>query len=153
MSLEERTILIVEDNEDDAELALLALRDAGIRERIDLVRDGDAALEYLLGSQARTTPILVLLDIKIPGVDGFEVLETVRAADRTRGLVVVILSSSDVPEDVARAYELGANSYVCKPVESRMYSETMGRVVRYWVEINRVPTRRTLDGGRSPREE
>ena len=129
---EPRPILLVEDSPDDVEFALLALREAGIDAPVDVAGDGEAAVAYL----ARTRPRLVILDLKIPKLGGFDVLARIRADDRTRHVPVVIFSSSDVPEDVVRAYDLGANSYVRKPVEFDRYADAVGRVGRYWLEVN-----------------
>jgi CheY-like chemotaxis protein len=135
------TVMLVEDSEDDAELAIRALRQAGVS-RIRVARDGEEALDQLFGRDGvapQPLPQLVLLDIKLPKVDGLEVLRRMRADVRTRRLPAVILSSSDVCEDVARAYELGANSYVCKPVEFARYAQTVRDVAHYWMAVNEPP--------------
>lgn len=124
------TILLVEDSVDDAELAVLALADLSVH----VVRDGVDALGYLRGDQP--VPAVVFLDIKLPRIDGFEVLAVIRRAERTRAVPVVMLSSSDAAEDVARAYALGANSYVRKPIAFGEYRDTVGRLGRYWLETN-----------------
>lgn len=136
MSDRARPLLLVEDNEDDIELALLALRDVEIAGGVQVARDGEAALSYLYGDAARPMPLLVLVDIKLPKVDGFEVLRRVRLDARTRALPVVMLSSSDAPEDIARAYELGANSYVCKPIEFSEYEDAVRMLGQYWLHVN-----------------
>ena len=140
MDERDRPILLVEDSQDDAELVILALREAGVVSRVDVVRDGEEALEYLFDAPGRDAtpalPLLVLLDIKLPKIDGFAVLRTIRREERTRMLPAVILSSSTVQEDIARAYELGANSYVCKPVEFSGFSDTVRQVGLYWVNLN-----------------
>jgi two-component system response regulator len=123
------TILLVEDSGDDAELAVLALADLSV----DVVRDGVEAIGYL---RDRPVPAVVFLDIKLPRVDGFEVLAELRRAERTRWVPVVMLSSSDAGEDIDRAYALGANSYVRKPIVFDEYRDTVGRMGRYWLEIN-----------------
>lgn len=126
-------ILVVEADHAHAELAVLALVETSA-EGIHVVRDGTEALAYLLGD--RPLPAVVFLAIKLPEVDGFDLLGQIRAADRTRRLPVVMLTSSDAPDDIARAYALGANSYVCKPAELEAYRETVGRVGRYWLDLN-----------------
>ena len=134
-----RRILLVEDSEDDEELAILSLRQAGVTGIIDVARDGQEALEYLFGtspSPDARLPRVVLLDIRLPKIDGLDVLQRIRADQRTRLLPVVVLSSSDAPEDIARAYELGANSYVRKPVEFSAYAETVRQLGRYWSQVN-----------------
>jgi two-component system response regulator len=138
MDERDRPILLVEDSQDDAELAILALREAGVVSRVDVVRDGEEALEYLFDAPSRSAspPLLVLLDIKLPKIDGFAVLRRIRQEERTRMLPTVILSSSTVREDIARAYELGANSYVRKPVEFSGYSDKIRQVGLYWVNLN-----------------
>ena len=137
----ERPILLVEDNPDDEELALLALRQAGLADPVDVVRDGEEAVDYLLGEdpEPRVLPFLVLLDLSLPKMDGFEVLQRIRRSARTRVLPTVVLTSSDVPEDVARAYALGANSYVRKPVEYGLYAEHLQNLGQYWSRINLSP--------------
>jgi two-component system response regulator len=138
MSERDRPILLIEDSEDDAELAQMALRQAGVSDRIVVARDGEEALDYLFGEsdQDRSRPRLVLLDVKLPKVDGFEVLRRIRQDPRTRTLPVVMLSSSDVHEDIERAYDLGVNSYVCKPVEFSAYSHAVTQLGTYWVHVN-----------------
>ena len=125
---EQRLILLVEDNDDDVELTLRALRRNRVANRVDVVRDGAEALEYLFatgayaGRDIRDTPNLVLLDLKLPKVGGLEVLERLRADPRTRRLPVVVLTSSNVESDLARSYDLGANSYIRKPVDFTQFS-------------------------------
>jgi CheY-like chemotaxis protein len=132
----DRLILLVDDSRDDAELAVIALREAGITGPIDVVRDGEEAIEYLIGSDTRSLPTCVLLDIKLPKVNGFEVLQRIRECPRTRSLPVIMLTSSDVADDVERAYELGANSYVRKPIEFSKFLDTVRQLGRYWLQVN-----------------
>jgi two-component system response regulator len=142
---EQRLILIVEDNEDDVELTLRALRRNRVANRVDVVRDGVEALEYLFatgsyaGRDVRDTPELVLLDLKLPKVGGLEVLERVRADPRTRRLPVVILTSSNVESDLARSYDLGANSYIRKPVDFTQFMEAVNQLGLYWLVLNAAP--------------
>jgi two-component system response regulator len=144
MRLAAQTLLLVEDNPDDELLALRALRKGGFDPKVVVARDGVEALDWLhpAGEQSGQThplPGLVLLDLKLPRIDGLEVLRRVRADPRTRTLPVVLLTSSRQPEDVARAYELGANGYVCKPVESDAFLEAVRTIGAYWLKLNEPP--------------
>jgi len=142
---EQRLILLVEDNDDDVELTLRALRRNRVANRVDVVRDGAEALEYLFATgsyasrDARDTPNLVLLDLKLPKVGGLEVLERLRSDPRTRRLPVVILTSSNVESDLARSYDLGANSYIRKPVDFTQFMETVNQLGLYWLVLNEAP--------------
>jgi two-component system response regulator len=142
---EQRSILLVEDNADDVELTLRALRRNRVANRVDVARDGVEALEYLFctgmhaGRDPEDLPQLVLLDLKLPKVGGFEVLERVRADPRTKRLPVVILTSSNVESDVARSYDLGANSYIRKPVDFTQFMEAVNQLGLYWLVLNEAP--------------
>ncbi len=142
---EQRLILLVEDNDDDVELTLRALRRNRVANRVDVVRDGAEALEYLFatgsysGRDVRGAPNLVLLDLKLPKVGGLEVLERLRADPRTRRLPVVILTSSNVESDLARSYDLGANSYIRKPVDFTQFMEAVNQLGLYWLVLNEAP--------------
>lgn len=132
-------ILLVEDNPDDEELTVMALKGAGLHNEILVARDGAEALEYLVGSDKRPSleaPALVILDLKLPKMNGFEVLERMRATERLRRLPVVVLTSSDTDEDVVRSYELGANSYVRKPVAFAAFATAVRQLGLYWVLLN-----------------
>lgn len=138
-----RTILLVEDNPDDEELTVMSLRNVGIANPIHVAQDGIKALEYLFGTGDaplvdEPTPVLVILDLQLPKVDGFQVLEKMRAAERTRTLPVVILTSSDIDEDIVRGYELGANSYVRKPVEFAEFAAAVRQLGLYWLLLNEI---------------
>jgi two-component system response regulator len=140
-----RTLLLVEDNPADAELALVAFERAGLSIHIDVARDGAEALEYLLPAAgnrhaARPLPALVLLDLKLPRVDGLQVLERVRADSRTKRLPVVIFTSSSHPADVTSSYDLGCNSYVRKPVDFVRFLELARQLGTYWLDVNEAPT-------------
>jgi two-component system, response regulator len=135
--LSEPVILLVEDSEDDIELTLRALRRNEIRSRVEVARDGAAALDYL-GSDA-PLPAVVLLDLNLPKLSGLEVLERLRAHPRTRLLPVVILTSSRDEADLARGYALGANSYVRKPVDYDAFLEATRQLGRYWLQVNEAP--------------
>ena len=138
-------ILLVEDNRDDEELILAALLDHKIANETMVVRDGARALEYIFatgefaGREASKTPALVLLDLKLPKRSGLDVLKAVRADPRTRTLPIVILTSSNEEQDIARCYELGANSFVRKPVEFDEFSAVVGNLGFYWLLVNQAP--------------
>lgn len=139
MNQRDRQILLVEDNMDDAELAIRALRQSGLVCPVDVVRDGEEALDYFTtrwDDLTSSLPFLVLMDIKLPKVNGLQVLGAMRRHARTRLVPVVVMSSSDAQEDIANAYALGANSYVRKPIEFTRYSDTVQRIGRYWGSIN-----------------
>jgi len=132
-------ILLVEDNPDDEELTVMALKAAGLHNEILVARDGAEALEYLLGSERRPpleSPALVILDLKLPKMNGFQVLQRARAVERLRRLPVVVLTSSDTDEDVVRSYDLGANSYVRKPVAFAAFATAVKQVGVYWLLLN-----------------
>ena len=131
-------ILLVEDNADDEALVIRALAKHNIKNEIVVAHDGVEALDLLLGEQ-RIAPRVVFLDLKLPKVGGLQVLERIRSDERTRLYPVVVLTSSDEPGDVARAYELGVNSYVRKPVEFAQFVETVGRLGSYWLLVNETP--------------
>ncbi len=139
-----RTLLLVEDNPDDVELARMAFERAGLGVQMDHARDGVEALAYLLppaapGQPVRSLPMTVLLDLKLPRIGGLEVLERLRADPRTRFLPVVILSSSSHPADVASSYRLGCNSYVRKPVDFTHFLEVVRQLGAYWLNLNELP--------------
>jgi two-component system, response regulator len=142
-----KTILLIEDNQDDEELALLAFDHSRIANEIVVVRDGQEALDYLFGTpvndgrDAHVLPQLILLDLKLPKVSGLDVLKRLRADPRTRRLPVVILTSSREDEDVLRSYDLGANSYVRKPVEFAQFAEAIKQLQMYWLVLNESPAR------------
>ena len=145
------TILLVEDNPDDEALTLRALKKNNILNDVVVAHDGVEALDYLFGSGAyegrdpTITPQIVLLDLKLPKVDGLEVLRKVRADDRTRLLPVVILTSSNEQRDLINGYGLGANSYILKPVDFSRFIEAVRQLGLYWLILNEpVPTKRGL---------
>ncbi len=144
-----KIILLVEDNPDDETLTLRALRQNHISNEVIVAHDGVEALEYLhgatpAGGDDRALPEVVLLDLKLPKVDGFEVLRRIRADERTKLLPVVILTSSDEDQDLVTSYRLGANSYVRKPVEFGEFATAVQQLGLYWLLINESPPR----GGR-----
>jgi len=135
-------VLLVEDNPDDEELAVMALQSAGLRLPIVVARDGAEAIETLTGAGAGITParpLIVLLDLKLPKIDGFGVLKRIRETDGLRTLPVVILTSSDTDDDINRSYALGVNSYVRKPVAFESYKSTIGALGQYWLTLNEFP--------------
>ena len=136
-------ILLVEDNPDDAEMAIRAFRAGDTIQDIKVARDGDEAVEALLGSPAspppRQLPALVLLDLKLPGLDGFAVLSRIRAHPRTRFLPVIILTSSTEVSDLINGYRLGANSYVRKPLSYRDFLAAARLIAEYWLSLNEQP--------------
>jgi two-component system response regulator len=138
-------VLLVEDNRDDAEFTLRALRKANAGLRVQLVEDGVAALEFLFrtgqfaGQGSDRPPRLVLLDLNLPKLDGTEVLRRMRADPRTRTVPVVMLTSSSAPADVQRAYRCGANSYIVKPDDYPQLIALLADLVRYWLQINAGP--------------
>ena len=130
-------ILLVEDDADDEALTRRALEKNNVRNELVVARDGQEALDYLRG--APRLPELVLLDLKLPKIDGFEVLRRLRADERTRLLPVVVLTSSNEQRDVASSYSLGANSYVRKPVDFKEFTEAARQLGLYWLLLNQPP--------------
>lgn len=128
-------ILLVEDNPDDEALALRALRKNKIRGAVRIARDGRQAIEEI----EKQIPRLVLLDLKIPYIDGHGVLQAIRGRAESRFVPVVVLTTSTEPSDLQRAYECGANSFVQKPVDFVEFVGAMGHICDYWLELNRVP--------------
>jgi two-component system response regulator len=136
--LEQIEILLVEDNAQDAELTLRALRRNNLANRVHWAKDGAEALEYVFGGD-RHRPKLVLLDLKMPKVDGIEVLRRLKADAATASIPVVVMTSSDEERDVVESYRFGVNSYIVKPVEFEAFHETVAKIGMYWVLTNRVP--------------
>lgn len=136
-------ILLVEDNPDDVALTMRALKSHNITNEVMVARDGVQALECLFGTDGRPRPAelpaIVLLDIKLPKINGLEVLKRIRADEQTRLLPVVILTSSDEERDVVESYSLGANSYVRKPVDFVEFTEAARQLGLYWLLLNRAP--------------
>jgi two-component system response regulator len=130
-------ILLVEDSDDDAELTIRAIKNNKIANRIELVRDGVEALSYLEGD--RPLPRLILLDLKLPKMNGLEVLRKIRTNPRTRLIPVVVLTSSREEPDIAEAYNLGVNSYIVKPVEFEGFVKAVTDAGLYWLLLNEAP--------------
>jgi two-component system response regulator len=133
--MEKRPILLVEDSADDQELISRALRRANVANPVIFANDGQEAL-YVLHGEGQPLPALVLLDLKLPRINGFEVLAKVRAHPRTKNLPVVVLSSSSEMEDINESYDIGANSYIRKPVSIAQFNEAIAQVVTYWLSLN-----------------
>jgi CheY-like chemotaxis protein len=138
-------VLLVEDNPYDAELTVMSLKRSGLAERVCHVKDGVEAFEYIFGTGQfedrgiDVLPRLVLLDIKLPRIDGVEVLRRVKADERTAGVPVVALTSSREERDIAACYRLGVNSYIVKPVDFDQFSRVITRVASYWLRLNKPP--------------
>jgi CheY-like chemotaxis protein len=135
-------ILLVEDNDHDAELAIHALRKHQLTNAIEHVRDGDQALKLLFNddpTEPAVKPTLVLLDLKMPRVDGIEVLQQLKSDRRTQHIPVVVLTSSQEEQDVVRTYELGANSYIIKPVDFQQFTDATRTLGMYWLLLNHAP--------------
>ena len=138
-------ILLVEDNPNDVELTLHAFSKHRLANHIEVVRDGAEALDFLFGSGAHigrsveNTPRVILLDLKLPKVDGLEVLRQIKADARTRMIPVVVLTSSREERDIVESYELGVNSYIVKPVDFEQFSTSMQQLGLYWLLFNQPP--------------
>ncbi|MGE5206608.1 MAG: response regulator [Chlamydiota bacterium] len=136
------SILLVEDNPDHEALTIRALKKAHVMNEIMVAHDGAEALELLFGAEGRPpipVPQLILLDLKLPKVDGLEVLRRLRENPRTKLVPVVVLTSSDEEGDVVTSYKLGANSYVCKPVDFVQFMEATKQLGLYWLVLNEAP--------------
>lgn len=138
-------ILLVEDNPDDEELTLHALRRVNLINHIHVARDGEEALTYIFGSEnnpdgtLENAPRLIFLDLKLPKVDGMEVLERIKSDPRTRKIPVVMLTSSREERDIIDSYELGVNSYIVKPVDFEQFTQSVGQAGLYWAVLNEPP--------------
>jgi two-component system response regulator len=141
----EKIILLVEDNPDDVDLTLRALRRFHIANEVIVANDGVEAIDYLFGTgshdgrDTRTQPAVVLLDLKLPKVDGMQVLKQMRSNEHTRRIPVVILTSSNEEVDVLESYNLGANSYVRKPVDFKQFYDAVQQLGLYWLLLNETP--------------
>lgn len=140
-----KIILLVEDNPDDEALTLRALKSSNIANEVVVTRDGVEALDYLFGNGAyadrdtRVMPQVVLLDLKLPKMNGLDVLRRLRANERTKPLPVVVLTSSDEERDIIESYGLGANSYIRKPVAFAQFTEAVRQLGLYWLVLNQPP--------------
>lgn len=136
--MKDKTILLVEDNPDDEELTLLAFKQNNIMNQINVAHDGAEALEILFGEEASedSQPTIILLDLKLPKVDGMEVLRRIRENTRTRRIPVIVLTSSTEEQDLIKSYDLGCNSYVRKPVNFAEFIEASRQLGMYWLMLN-----------------
>ncbi len=146
--MSDKLIMVVEDNPDDEELTLRALRQGKVANDIVVTRDGSEALEFMFGTgkyagrDLSRMPAVILLDLKLPKLSGLEVLQRLRADERTRLIPIVVLTSSSEDEDMLRSYESGANSYVRKPIEFSAFASAVGQLGVYWMLLNQpVPKR------------
>jgi CheY-like chemotaxis protein len=143
--MDKKTILLVEDNTDDEVLTIHALKESNVPNEVVVARDGVEALDYLFGKgsyssrDASVMPDLILLDLKLPWIDGLEVLRRIRADKRTKLLPVVILTSSREERDLTRGYKLGANSYIRKPVDFVQFRKAVQHLGLYWLVLNVAP--------------
>jgi len=143
--MKDKVILLVEDNADDEELTLRALRKNHVMNQVVVAHDGFEALDYLFGKEnntnhsSRLLPEVVLLDLKLPRIDGLDVLKRIRSDERTKFLPVVILTSSDEERDLINGYRLGANSYIRKPVEFSEFIDAVKQLHLYWLVLNEMP--------------
>ena len=144
--MKKTSVLLVEDNEDDVALTLRAFKKNNLANEVHVATDGQKALEFLFGNgehaarAAEDLPQVVLLDLKLPKVDGLEVLRRIRANARTRALPVVVLTSSKEERDLVESYRLGANSYVRKPVDFEQFTSAAHQLGLYWMVLNMTPT-------------
>jgi two-component system response regulator len=135
LAVEPKTVLLVEDNADDERLTLRAMRKSEIPSIIQVAHDGSEAIEYLFGENAQV-PDLIVLDLKLPKLGGVEVLERIRSEKSTAGVPVVVLTSSDDEGDILRCYDLRVNSYVIKPVDFQQFTDSVGQICYYWLNVN-----------------
>lgn len=140
-----KEILLVEDNPDDVELILLALKAKRIVNKVIVAKDGAEAVDYLIcmgeyKDRPRTNPSLILLDLQLPKITGFDVLKFLRSNNKTKKVPVTIFSSSNEQKDVDRCYELGANSYIRKPVDPVEFDEAIEKLGMYWLILNEDPS-------------
>ncbi len=133
---------MVEDSSDDAEITMRALAQLGLSNKIHWVKDGEQALKLLLSdtNSDAIAPKVILLDLKLPKIDGFEVLASLRNSPAQLKIPVVVLTSSNEESDLVKCYDLGANSYVVKPVDFTKYSSAIKEIAGYWIDKNQVPT-------------
>ncbi|MCX6664189.1 MAG: response regulator [Euryarchaeota archaeon] len=142
MNKKEVEILLVEDNASDEELATIALKKHNITNKIQIARDGVEALEYLFGSVDSETlkcvgPLVVLLDLKLPRIDGLEVLKRIKSHPEAKKIPVIVLTSSSEEKDIVESYRLGVNSYIRKPVDFNQFTEAVNQIGLYWLLLNK----------------
>jgi two-component system response regulator len=139
MNADAASVLLVEDNRDDEELTLRALKRANLKNPVHVAHDGQEAIDYLFGTAEQASnaiPALIVLDLHLPRVGGLEILKRIRAHERTRRLPVVILTSSSEDEDMIQGYDSGANSYICKPIQFDKFTAAVAQLGVYWLIIN-----------------
>lgn len=145
MNMSKKHILLVEDNPDDEALALRALKKSNVANEISIARDGVEALEYIFCEgeyrerDIHQLPVVILLDLKLPKVDGLEVLKRIKEHERTRRIPVVVMTSSSEEHDIVSSYDFGANSYIRKPVDFNQFTEAVAQLGLYWLVMNEVP--------------
>jgi two-component system response regulator len=144
--MEKKKILLVEDNKDDILLIQRAFNKSKLSEKFDVIvaQDGNQALSYLkdiTSSQKHILPMILLLDLKLPRIDGFDVLQHIRTNEKTKLIPVIVFTSSKENTDIIKAYLLGANSYVRKPIDSEKFMSVLQQMVTYWGEINELPAK------------
>jgi two-component system, response regulator len=145
MTGEKGEILLVEDDPQDVELTLRAFRNENVNHPIEVVRDGEEALDYLFrrghysNRAGENPPALVLLDLKLPKVDGLQVIRQVKESEECGSIPIVVLTSSGEPRDVIESYRLGVNSYIQKPVDTREFRQAIKTLALYWLVVNRLP--------------
>jgi two-component system response regulator len=138
-------VLLVEDNDNDAELTIRAFKKCNITSKLYRVKDGVEALDFIAGSGAfeerdsRELPRLILLDLKMPRLNGIDVLRSLKGDERTHAIPVVVMTSSSEPRDLDECYQLGVNGYVAKPIEYAALTEAVARIGMFWLLVNRVP--------------
>jgi CheY-like chemotaxis protein len=138
-------VLLVEDNDDDANLAIRGLKKQNLANKLHRVEDGEEALDFIFGKgkydgrPVNNTPRVILLDLKMPKVDGLEVLRAVRSDDRTKHIPVVVMTSSKEEKDITESYNMGVNSYIVKPVDFRKFAESIKDIGFYWLILNQLP--------------
>ena len=138
-------IILIEDNPNDAELVLRALKKHGLANKLQLLQDGAEALDFIFatgafaGREINHRPKLILLDLKLPKVDGLEILRRIKADERTRSVPVVVMTSSQEEKDIVESYSLGVNSYIVKPVDFDKFVQSVADLGLYWLLLNKVP--------------
>jgi len=141
--VEHKKILLVEDRDDDIELILEALKENRIKNKVTIARDGQEAIDYIKSlDPSDDLPAIILLDLKLPKVDGLEVLKTIRKDKNTKLIPVIILTSSKEEKDLLKGYELGCNSYVRKPIDFKEFTEAVKNLGLYWLIINEIPPKK-----------
>jgi CheY-like chemotaxis protein len=140
--LTEQPILLVDDSPDDIMIAKRAIKECDIRNKVYVTYDGDEAIQFLRKEgNYKDVPTLglVILDLNMPKVDGFEVLETIKGDDKLKSIPIIVLTSSSRPEDIERAYQLGCNSFIVKPLSFEDFIEAMMEIKRYWLSLSKLP--------------